>query len=280
MRRSPHSVATILLIVVLTALSLHAPAAQAADTSARRATFVQVYAPPTSIATGAVYAARVRVTGASRPVRLERKVATGWRSVASTRTAAGTGRATLRWKAPTQAGRVLLRVVAPRTPRLAAAATRGWAVAVKPRLQLPTVDLAPLLRQVLNLVNVARAVPRTCGDVRFDAARPLTIEAHLTRAADDFAELMATRDFFSHSSPDGSDPGDRITAAGYQWRAYGENIAAGYSEAGAVVQGWIESPGHCKNLMNPGFRHVGLGHAYDAGSRYGSYWVQDFGIPR
>lgn len=280
MRRSPHLVATTLLVVVLTALSLRAPAAQASDPSARRATQVNVYSAPTSVAAGAVYAARVRVTGASRPVRLERKVATGWRGVASTRTAAGTGRATLRWKAPSQSGRVVLRVVAPRTPRLAAAATRGWGVAVKPRLTLPTVDLAPLLRQVLNLVNVTRSTARTCGDVRFAAAGPVTIEPRLTQAADDFAELMATRDFFSHSSPDGSDPGDRITAAGYQWRTYGENIAAGYSEAGAVVQGWIESPGHCKNLMNPGFRHVGLGYAYDPSSRYGSYWVQDFGTPR
>ena len=88
---------------------------------------------------------------------------------------------------------------------------------------------------------------------------------------------MAAHDYFSHDSLDGRSAGDRITAAGYRWRAYAENIAAGYPTPAAVVAGWIESPGHCQNLMNPTYRELGVGFAPSVGASFGSYWVQDFG---
>ena len=90
---------------------------------------------------------------------------------------------------------------------------------------------------------------------------------------------MGTRDYFSHTSLDGRSPGDRITAAGYDWRTYGENIAAGYGSPGAVVRGWIASPGHCRNLMSPAFTQLGVGYADVPGSTYGDYWVQKFATP-
>ena len=67
---------------------------------------------------------------------------------------------------------------------------------------------------------------------------------------------------------------------GYRWRALAENIAAGQRTVADVMAGWIASPGHYANLVNPAYRHVGLGHASSDAGAYGDYWVQDFGRGR
>ena len=88
---------------------------------------------------------------------------------------------------------------------------------------------------------------------------------------------MSTRDHYGHVGPDGSQPGERMVREGYRWRAYAENIAAGQRSVAAVMADWIASAGHYANLVNPAYRHVGLGHASTGVSEYGDYWVQDFG---
>ncbi len=70
--------------------------------------------------------------------------------------------------------------------------------------------------------------------------------------------------------------GQRIAAAGYRASGWGENIAAGQSTPEEVVQGWMESPGHCRNIMNPEYRTIGIGYGVVPGSPYGTYWTQDF----
>ena len=61
----------------------------------------------------------------------------------------------------------------------------------------------------------------------------------------------------------------------------GENIAAGSQMTPeTAVAGWIRSPGHCANLMNPGFSEMGAAFAVDARSEMGVYWTQAFGAPR
>ena len=67
----------------------------------------------------------------------------------------------------------------------------------------------------------------------------------------------------------------RITAAGYPWRTYGEDIAAGYPTVAAVMAGWLASPGHCRIIMGEGFAEIGAGYAQVPGSPYGTYWVLD-----
>jgi uncharacterized protein YkwD len=101
----------------------------------------------------------------------------------------------------------------------------------------------------------------------------------LVRAAQTFAELMGTLNFFDHNSPDGSTPGQRITQTGYQWRTWGENIAYGYTTAEQVMQGWINSPGHRANILNKNFNEIGVGYfvAKSSGKNGTAYWVQDFG---
>lgn len=90
---------------------------------------------------------------------------------------------------------------------------------------------------------------------------------------------MARRKFFEHQGSDGSQPRDRVLRAGYLSRLTGENIALGPESAEEVVAGWLDSPGHCANIMDARFRDIGVGLA--SGTRRGQiYWVQTFGSPR
>jgi uncharacterized protein YkwD len=133
--------------------------------------------------------------------------------------------------------------------------------------------------EMLTLVNNARASTRNCGTTSYPAAAPLAWNCLLENAATGHSASMAQNDFFSHTGLDGSSPGDRITAAGYVWRTYGENIAAGYGDAQAAMAGWLSSAGHCANLMSARFTEMGAGMASDSASAYGLYWTQDFASP-
>jgi uncharacterized protein YkwD len=81
---------------------------------------------------------------------------------------------------------------------------------------------------------------------------------------------MMSRNFFDHTNPDGLAPYDRMRAAGYKGSSYGENIAKGQRTCEEVMQGWMDSPGHRANILNPSFATIGIGIAGDC-------WVQDFG---
>ncbi len=135
-------------------------------------------------------------------------------------------------------------------------------------------------KEMLSLVNDTRAVARDCGSTRYPAVASLAWQCQLESAAQGHSSSMASNDFFSHTDLDGSNPGERITAAGYVWRTYGENIAAGYGDAQAAMDGWISSAGHCANLMNPNFTEMGAAMDSDGSSTYGIYWTQDFAAPR
>ncbi|GBF05612.1 SCP/PR1 domain [Deinococcus aerius] len=142
----------------------------------------------------------------------------------------------------------------------------------------PTTGTGPSAyeQRVLDLTNQARAQARTCGTQSFPAAAPLTYNAALRTAAYNHSKDMAVRGFFSHTNPDGLSPFDRMRAAGYtNFTAAGENIAAGQSTPEQVVAGWLQSPGHCANIMNAAYRDLGVG--YYAGGSYRSYWTQNFG---
>ena len=135
-------------------------------------------------------------------------------------------------------------------------------------------------QRVLELVNRARTQPRTCGSQPFAAAGPLKWNDLLTRASQQHSSDMATHSYFSHDGRDGSVPALRATRAGYLWRATGENIAGGQTTAEAAVQGWIDSPPHCANLMGAQFTEMGVAFAVNPGSKLGIYWTQMFGAPR
>ncbi len=135
-------------------------------------------------------------------------------------------------------------------------------------------------QEILTYLNQARAKSCLCGSTTYPATTPLQLNAKLNVASDKHALDMATYNYFSHTGRDGSQPWDRMTREGYIWRNAGENIAAGYATTRAVVDGWLKSPGHCANIMNPNFKEVGVGYAYGASSTYKHYWVNDFGTQR
>lgn len=131
--------------------------------------------------------------------------------------------------------------------------------------------------EVLVLVDQRRAAGATCGTTAYPAVPAVAFNAKLREAARCHSLDMATQNYFSHTGLDGSDPGDRIGAAGYAATRWGENIAAGYRSAQQVVDGWMGSPGHCVNIMNRNYAHLGNGYAFDSASAYDHYWTQEFG---
>lgn len=135
-------------------------------------------------------------------------------------------------------------------------------------------------QEILTYLNQARSKPCQCGSTTYPATTPLALNAKLNAASDKHALDMATYNYFSHTGRDGSQPWDRMTREGYLWRTAGENIAAGYTTTRSVVDGWLRSPGHCANIMNPNFKEVGVGYAYGASSTYKHYWVNNFGTQR
>ncbi|MEV0126263.1 sigma-70 family RNA polymerase sigma factor [Streptomyces sp. NPDC050703] len=122
--------------------------------------------------------------------------------------------------------------------------------------------------QVVSLVNAERA-KAGCGPVRSNS--------QLVTAATRHSADMDARDYFDHTSPDGTDPGDRITAAGYRWSTYGENIARGQQTPASVMDSWMNSPGHRANILNCDFEELGVGIHRASG---GPWWTQAFGTSR
>jgi uncharacterized protein YkwD len=135
-------------------------------------------------------------------------------------------------------------------------------------------------QRILDLINQARATPRYCGTTAFNAARPVHWNDSLAEASRLHSEDMARYNYFSHSGRDGSDPAQRVERAGYRYRTTGENIAGGQLKPEDAVAGWIKSPEHCANLMNPAFTEMGAAFAVDPRSEMGVYWTQAFGTPR
>ncbi|MFI9344041.1 CAP domain-containing protein [Streptomyces sp. NPDC052773] len=120
--------------------------------------------------------------------------------------------------------------------------------------------------RIVELVNAERGKA---------GCSPVKPNATLTKAAQAHSEDMAAHRNMSHTGSDGSSPGERITRAGYNWSTYGENVAYGYSTPEQVMAGWMSSPGHKANILNCGFKEIGVGLAQP-----GNYWTQDFGTAR
>ncbi|MDI6098762.1 CAP domain-containing protein [Actinoplanes sp. NEAU-A12] len=122
--------------------------------------------------------------------------------------------------------------------------------------------------EVVRLVNVERQKAGCSG---------LSSESRLEAAAQKHSELQAERNSMSHQLPGEAGMSDRVTAEGYRWRSVGENVAAGYSSAASVMDGWMNSPGHKANILNCGFKEIGVGLAKSSSGT--QYWTQNFATP-
>jgi uncharacterized protein YkwD len=127
---------------------------------------------------------------------------------------------------------------------------------------------APVQQRVLALVNDNRQ--------RYGCAE-LSVDRRLIEAANEHAADMARRRYFAHESPNGNGAGERVREAGYRWKRYGENIARGADSPYEVVDGWMHSPSHRRNILDCRLHQMGIGLAI-AGDRT-PYWVQDFATP-
>jgi uncharacterized protein YkwD len=135
----------------------------------------------------------------------------------------------------------------------------------------PTPTVSAELQLVLDLVNAER-VPRGLVPLQFSDELNEAALAHTQRQASDGA--------IYHQDPqDGSSPGDRLSRTGYEFSTWGENVAAGYPTPAAVMRGWMNSEGHCKNILNPAFTEIGVGFV-TGGERYDQFWTQVFARPR
>jgi uncharacterized protein YkwD len=121
-------------------------------------------------------------------------------------------------------------------------------------------------RAVVCLVNRQRR--------RFGLPR-LQQSGRLDRSAQDWTNFMVSHQDFSH----GSNFAGRISAAGFRWSTAGENIASGFPTAASVVGAWMGSAGHCRNILTPTFRNIGVGVSSLGVARYvHGTWTQDFGL--
>jgi uncharacterized protein YkwD len=118
--------------------------------------------------------------------------------------------------------------------------------------------------QILSQVNRQRASA---------GCSPLTASSALDRLAQNFSDDMAARGFFDHTDPDGHTPWDRAAELGITGLG-GENIARGQADAQAVMDAWMNSPGHRANILNCDFKTLGVGIHFGPG---GPWWTQDFG---
>jgi uncharacterized protein YkwD len=163
---------------------------------------------------------------------------------------------------------------------LAAAAALTFASAAPARdAVVARESRATINARVISLVNAARSKGARCGSARRPSVPPLREMPELKEAATRHARDMARTNYFEHRGRDGSEPKDRVLRAGYRARLTGENIAYGPDSAEEVVAGWLASPGHCENIMDARFEHIGVGFAVGRG-RGRVYWVQNFGAPR
>jgi uncharacterized protein YkwD len=142
------------------------------------------------------------------------------------------------------------------------------------------IQAPPLAARALQLVNDARARGTRCGERSFGPAPPVRLSGTLNDVALGHAADMARHDYFEHDDLSGHTPADRVRAVGYPEKLVGENIAYGPESADEVVKGWLDSPGHCENIMDPRFAEMGIAYSPGRASRRGLYWVQLLAAPK
>jgi uncharacterized protein YkwD len=156
-----------------------------------------------------------------------------------------------------------------------------WLLVAAPFAPPAPMDRQAISRRVLELTNQARSHARRCGAEAFPAAPPLVLAPPpLERAAVEHSQDMANHNYMDHTGRDGSTPADRVTRAGYKWKTIGENLASGIMTPEDAVNGWVDSPHHCENLMSSRFTQMAVAYAVNPSSNGGVYWTQVFGTPQ
>lgn len=130
-----------------------------------------------------------------------------------------------------------------------------------------------LRAELLQRLNALRARGAACGGISMPAVPAVSWHPGLTRAARAHAQDMVRLRYFDHRDREGRNVDARVTATGYEWSYVAENIAAGQGDLAATFRHWLDSPGHCRNLLSPNARDVGLACLSGAEARMPTRWV-------
>jgi uncharacterized protein YkwD len=139
---------------------------------------------------------------------------------------------------------------------------------------------AAITKKMTGLINRARSKKRYCGTKSCSPVRPVRWNSRLATAALKHSRDMAKNDFFSHTGSGGTSAVNRVESTGYIWMSVGENILAGRETSEDVVSGWLESSGHCINIMASKFTEIGAACYSKPSSKYGTYWTLVLAHPR
>ena len=127
--------------------------------------------------------------------------------------------------------------------------------------------------KLLKFVNKARLSGCNCDNKYFEAVKAIKWDNTIEKASQKHSNDMRLNNFFEHIGSDNKSVGDRLNEVNYEWITCGENIAEGYLTESSLIEGWLNSQGHCRNIMNKSFTHMAV-------AKSGSYWTQVFATPR
>lgn len=158
------------------------------------------------------------------------------------------------------------------------------------------IEISVSQQELLNAINKARSIARDCypndsNRGQMEATHPLTWNENLYASALEHSTDLANSDTFSHAGSGtehditgngkASEFFERILANGYSnYYTVGENIAGGQKDLEEVMKAWLNSPGHCVNIMKESYDEVGIAIVSNDDSTYGIYWTQNFGSKR
>lgn len=129
------------------------------------------------------------------------------------------------------------------------------------------------IHRVIQYLNAYRSQHRSCGDTVYPHATALSWNKQLAAAALVHSKHMAQGNFLNHKDTMGLVPADRVSNAGYRWKTVAENIAGGTETPEQTIDLWMNSSGHCQNIMNTAHTQIGLACAENPASDYRIYWT-------
>ena len=135
-------------------------------------------------------------------------------------------------------------------------------------------------KNMVRLINQVRKGRHRCGTRTFSPAGNVRWNPNLAMASLNHARDMAQNNRLSHTGSGGSEVQVRVQKVGYRWRAVDENLSAGHQSSEEVVAAWLDSPGHCANLMDPIVTEIGAACYRNPESTYGTYWTLLMAAPR
>ena len=170
--------------------------------------------------------------------------------------------------------------VAPSPPSSPPPSTPAVATPAVAAADSTTCGIANFQSELIARVNQARASGRVCGGISYPAVAAVSWNEQLKNAATEHSADMARRNYFGHTGSDGTNGGQRINRAGYQWRMWAENITAVPVSVEHAMALWFDSPPHCAAIMHPAAVEVGASCVQNNNAQYKNYWTMELAAPR